>query len=335
MKAADGDALRLALVGAGAIGQSWLGAIGDLRDDVVLTAVVEPNGDAARAAAAPAGAAMFDSVGDLQDAGVEIDAAIVCCPPAAHLPAAIALLDDGISVLCEKPLTIDVPSARKLIAAAEAGDALLTMASKFRYVDALRQAREMVQAGDIGDVLWYRNTFAATVDMRDRWNSDPAIAGGGVIIDNGTHSVDVCRYVLGPINRVQAVEGRRWQELPVEDTATLLLGTESGATATIELSWSLSVRRPTYIEIDGTLGSVAVGWQESFHRGAGDDDWTPFAGPYDKRDAFRRNLADFAGAVRGEHTSLVSCADVFASVAVVDAAYRSLGDGWWVDVEKP
>ena len=72
------------------------------------------------------------------------------------------------------------------------------------------------------------------------------------MIDNGTHSIDIARYLLGPLDEIQAVEGKRVQDLPVEDTVRIFARSESGVMASIDLSWSLNKQQPYYVSVYGT-----------------------------------------------------------------------------------
>ncbi|HUW04313.1 MAG TPA: Gfo/Idh/MocA family oxidoreductase [Acidimicrobiales bacterium] len=322
--------MRVGLVGAGAIAQSWLEAI-RTSDRAQLVAVADNVLDAATQAAEPFGASVHPDLTSLLSS-VEIDLLVVSTPPATHADLAVEALGRDVSVLCEKPLSVTVDAAAKMVEAAHASAGMLTMASKFRFVDAVVQARSMVTSGMFGEIVWMRNTFSAPVDMQHRWNSDPAVSGGGVLIDNGAHSVDLCRYLLGPVTSVLAIEARRHRDLGVEDTVQLLLKTESGAMATINLSWSLRSSGEHYIELDGTSGHVAIGWRSSRFMTDSAPGWAEFAAPYSKHDAFGRNLDNVLDALEGGGDPLVRPEDALASVHVIDAAYRSLAAGCWIDV---
>src|SRR5215208_6993799 len=166
--------------------------------------------------------------------------------------------------------------------------------------------------------------------MSRRWISNKAASGGGVLIDNGTHSVDIIRYFLGPIDDVLAVEGRRVQTLAVEDTVQLFVRTASGARGTIDLSWSLDKERDSYIEIYGSNGTVRVGWKESKFRQATSPDWVVFGSGYDKIAAMRAQVENFCAALRGQEPLLIAVDDAIASVAAIEQAYRSLDTAQWV-----
>jgi predicted dehydrogenase len=208
------------------------------------------------------------------------------------------------------------------------------MASKFRYVQDVAQAKSIVDSGALGDVVLFENAFASRVDMSNRWNSDPAVAGGGVLIDNGTHSLDLARHFLGPLAEVLAVEGARRPGLRVEDTVTVFVRSTRGVIGTIDLSWSINKELDRYISLFGTRGAVVVGWKESKYRHLEAPDWTVIGNGYDKVGAFRAQLTNFARAVRGEEEPLVGPEDILGSVKVIEAAYESLRRNHWTAVDS-
>jgi predicted dehydrogenase len=241
-------------------------------------------------------------------------------------------IERGLHVLCEKPLAIDAESACTMVAAAEAADVVFTMAAKFRFVDEVVRARQIVGSGILGELLVLENAFASRVDMTRKWNADPPISGGGVLIDNGTHSVDIVRYFLGPIAEVMAVEGKRVQTPAVEDTASMLLRTPAGALGTINLSWSLDLVTDTYLTLYGSEGTVSIGWQGARYRQASSSEWVEFGSGYKKVACMGAQVENFCAAIRGEEPLRVTAEDAIASVAVIEAAYASLERSDWVSV---
>ncbi len=324
------EKLRFGIVGAGAIAQTYAQAFATARLARV-EAVCDLRLEAASALAERLDCAAFGDYRQLL-ADADLDAVVVCTPPASHPEVTIAAIERGLPVLCEKPLAVDVDSAQRMVAAAESAGVLLTMASKFRYVEDVVRAKSIVASGILGEIILLQNTFTARVDMSARWNADPEQSGGGVLIDNGTHSVDLIRYFLGPIAEVQAVGGKNVQGLAVEDTVQLFVRTESGVMGSVDLSWSLDKGFEGFLDIYGSHGTVRVGWNESKYRQTSSSDWVVFGQGYDKLQAFDRKLENFCRAVRGERRLLINAEDAIASVAVIDKAYRSLEDNRWISI---
>jgi predicted dehydrogenase len=219
-----------------------------------------------------------------------------------------------------------------MVAAADEAGVVFTMGAKFRFVEDVIRARQIVGAGILGELIVLENLFASRIDMSRRWNSDPAISGGGVIIDNGTHSVDIVRYFLGPIVDVMAVEASRAQHLEVEDTATMLLRTGDGVLGSVDLSWSVDKATDAYLTLYGSQGTISVGWTGARYRQVGSPDFVEFGAGYDKIACMRRQVENFCGAIRGEEQLAVSADDAIASVAVIEAAYTALGQSDWIAV---
>lgn len=324
--------LDLALIGCGRIAQSHLEAIAK-NPACRLQAVVDVREEMAQNVAAQFGCKAFSDYRLALD-GNELDAVIICTPPATHTEIALFFLERGVHVLCEKPLALRAEEAKVMMQKAEEKNCLLMMASKFRYVADVIKAKSMIEAGLLGEVVLFENVFCSKVDMRDRWNAKREISGGGVLIDNGCHSVDIARYLLGPIAKVQAEEGKRVQPLEVEDTVRLYFRTAAEAMGTIDLSWSIHKEREAYIEVFGTEGVLAIGWKGSKYRRNGEPDWTRFGEGYDKFQAFSRQLQNFLGAIAGSEAPLINTTDALESVKVIEAAYKSAHMNKWIEVES-
>jgi len=296
-------------------------------------AAVCDNSATARQRASVNGVAVFSEVEEMLERET-LDAVSICTPPNTHLSLSSACLERGVHVLCEKPLAVDLNSATKLVARARRSSAELFLATKFRYVPEVRIARDRILAGDIGEPLLFEIEFSSRVDMSQRWNSRREVSGGGVIIDNGCHALDLAGYLFGGIQRVLAIRVPTVQALGVEDSAVLLVSTRSGLPGQICLSWSMDSQRDTYLRVRGSQGNVRVGWREShLHRGVdGRQEVVRLGGGYDKVKAHRGMMHACMDAMTGRGASWISYDECLATAAAVDAAYRSLETGQWQEV---
>ncbi|MEA2562813.1 MAG: hypothetical protein QOH06_4317 [Acidobacteriota bacterium] len=324
------DPLRFGLIGAGRIAESYAQAF-EGAEGVRVAGVADVRPEAAGSLARRLGCPAFASH-EAISAMSGIDAVVVCTPPATHSEISRHFLRRRVHVLCEKPLSIDLRSARLMAHEARRSGAILTLASKFRHVEDVIRAQLLVESGAIGELVLVENSFTARTDMSARWNSDPAVSGGGVLIDNGTHSVDLMRFFLGPLADVQIVEGPRTQRLGVEETVRLFVRNLNGVLGSIDLSWSLGKEEESYLTLYGTEGVLTVGWKESRYRKTSSPDWIPFGTGYDKVRAFRSQIESFARAIRGEDTLRIGIEDALASVEVIEAAYRALQGSRWTAV---
>jgi len=324
--------IRIALVGIGGIALAYEEAFAKA-PRAQLCAVIDTDSKRADEAAARTRTVGYSSLEDLLKSGTDCDAIILCTPPNTHCALTCQAIEAGLHVLCEKPLSIDSHSAEKMKATSERTGKVLTMASKFRYVDDVAKSKEMLDSGLIGDLVLFENAFTSSIDMSRRWNSSPEISGGGVLIDNGTHSLDIARFLLGPIADVRVVEGLRTQSLEVEETVAIFLRSESGAIGNIDLSWTIHKPLDYFIRLHGSKGLISVGWGESKYKLTGED-WVVFGEGYDKVGAFRNQLENFAGALLGEEELRITADDGVASVRAIEAAYEALHSDPWVPVAR-
>jgi len=317
---------RFGIAGAGSIAAVYADALQQGESRIV--GVADPNARAADGLARKVGARAFRSVAEMAGHGA-LDAAIVCTPPSSHPEVAAVLADFGIPVLCEKPAAITLPDAAAMFARARDRKTLLGISSKFRHCADVAAARRLVDAGAIGELTLVEVTFTSVVDMGGRWNSDPRVSGGGVLIDNGTHAADLLLHFLGPLTDVLAIEGVRRQGGRVEDTAFLHVRSGDGAEARVDLSWSIATRNPSFLRLFGSQGAIEVGWRGSWIR-RGADPPVPLGNGYDKLACFRAQIENFRAAVAGREPFALPEAEALASVDLVEAAYAALGRGGWV-----
>jgi predicted dehydrogenase len=324
------EKLKFALIGTGGIAQTYAQAFQSSKC-CALVAVCDVRKESADAFAEPFGAKSYADYKTLAE-NETVDAVIVSTPPNSHPEIAMFFMNRGVHVLCEKPLCLSAQEAREMLDCAEKTGVRFTMASKFRYVEDAVKAKSMVASGILGEITQFENAFTAKVDMSRRWNSDKQASGGGVLIDNGTHSVDIIRYFLGAIEEVLAVETGSTQNLPVDENVKMFVKTKSGVAASVDLTWGINKELPYFISIYGTSGTLHIGWRESKYKLNSSPDWIQFGTGYDKVQAFRAKIENFSHAIRGKEDLLIKPEDALASVEVIEAAYKSLNQNLWQKV---
>jgi predicted dehydrogenase len=325
--------LRVAVIGCGRVAQDHLTAYQKL-GEAEIVAVADVIERQATAAAEQFGCAAFTDYRRLL-AEAAPNAVSICTPPVTHPEITLEALARGVNVLCEKPFAITLADARRMQEAAERTGLVLMMASKFRFVEDVVKAKGIIESGILGRIVLFENVFCSRVDMRERWNSRKAVAGGGVLFDNGSHSVDIARYLLGPIALVQAQHGLQIQSVEVEDTTRVSFQTVSGVMGSIDLSWSIHKDTDGYVSVFGTEGMLSIGWKESKYRQSEKLNWVVFGNGYDKQRAFLRKLQHFLDCVERRATPIISAIDGLESVRVIEAAYRSSAVNKWVSLEAP
>lgn len=328
----DAKKFHIGIIGCGRISQSWLEAIKQCKH-MQLESIMDVNPEFLNPIAELTNAAAFTDIEQFIR-HKKLDGVIVCSPPCTHKEVATRLMEEGISVLCEKPLTLSLEDGIKMYEVAKKNDVVLMMSSKFRYVEDIVRTKSIIATGMLGKIHFYSNQFCTQINMVGRWNSDAQISGGGVIMDNGPHSVDIIRYLLGPISKIFAHESTRAHGLDVEDTATLSVITKSNVISTINLSWSLNLQSNYYIEIYGTEGAIKVGWKDSIYQHSGHPSWISYGVGYQKTAAFKSQLENFVNTIHGTHLPVISPEDGLASISIIEAAYESLKTGKWVDIQE-
>ncbi len=316
---------RVGIIGAGGIGKTHARAW--RANGVTPAAVADVNGEAASNLAEHIDATAWDDPATMLAAG-ELDIVSICTPPATHPALVEAAIAAGLAVICEKPLADTLAGAERIATAVKANDALVTVGFCHRFQPHIEVMRQMIADGAIGTPMSFRNRFAGhNADVEKTWFANPALSGGGALIDSSIHSVDLFRYLIGDPVQVAAVASTRETELgpalDVEDTGAMVLRAEDGTIGVIEASWRTPVGEWT-VTIHGTGGTLEVDYGEMTlrHRPAGGE-WQAVAVP--EGDRFEREIAHFIDVWKGEAEARVTVEDGVAANRVLDAAYRSAG----------
>lgn len=268
----------IGLVGAGFMGRCHanafrsVGGLFELPVEPMLEILADVTEEEAERSAAALG--FRRATGDwrklVADPGVQIVA--VTAPNALHEPIVMEALANGKTVYCEKPLSTTSESALRMTEAADAAGALTVVGFNFLRNPMIRLARDMVAAGELGEVVGFRGRHAenymASPDVPHSFRTDPA--GGGALADIGSHIISMARHLLGPIVEVSAecrtihatrpVRPGSHDRAPVEvdDMTHALLRFENGASGSLEANWAATGRTMDLsFEITGTEGAVA------------------------------------------------------------------------------
>jgi predicted dehydrogenase len=195
-------------------------------------------------------------------AGTEIDFVDICTPPALHGEPMVEALAHGWNVLCEKPLLLDLVELEKIRTLARESKRVVVPVHNWKYAPIIRRATEALRSGAIGpvreiEIETLRIEDCAAVDPANpNWRRDPAMAGGGVLVDHGWHAIYLARHWFGedPVD----IEAALHRATPngIEDEATLRLRFPNGD-AKIFLTWRADTRRNT-IRLRGEHGEIAM-----------------------------------------------------------------------------
>ena len=307
--------MRVGIVGAGGISGTHVRAARAI-DGVEVVAVYGGNAGKARALADSAGAVAFEDY----DAFLAhpMDMVAIGSPSSLHASQGIAAARRGLHVLSEKPLDISSERVDELIAETDRAGVKLGVFFQERLVPELVALKRRIDRGELGEPLfisgqvkWYRppEYYAAS-----RWRGTFAWDGGGALMNQGIHTVDVLLWLFGDVVRVTGRTSTRLHAIEVEDTAAALLEFANGATGTIEATTAAFPGFPRRLEVTGTKATIV---HEDPPRPAAVADATPH----------RRVFEDFIDAIRANRPPACDGREGRRSVALIEAIYRSAHSG--------
>ncbi|HEX5407021.1 MAG TPA: Gfo/Idh/MocA family oxidoreductase [Pseudonocardiaceae bacterium] len=233
------NTIRVAVFGVGGWARQVLLPALRADPDVEVVAGVDPVTD--NAAITPT----YRTLDELFAADDNLDLLVIAAPDHLHVDAARAALERGIAVYCEKPLGNSAPAAEELAALAETTGVPATVGYSFRYGPAVQAMRADLADGTLGDVwlieLYEQNAqFHPLLGKPMNWKGDAALVAAGALLEYGSHVLDLCQWLVGPVASVSSNLVRVLPDAQVDDLATLQLRFANGANGTLLCSWVLT-----------------------------------------------------------------------------------------------
>ncbi|MEY2953389.1 MAG: hypothetical protein RLZZ401_1476 [Pseudomonadota bacterium] len=345
---------RIAVAGAGYIGQAHIGVLQDSAT-CVLSAIVDPS-PAAIKIAAQAGVPLFTSLDDLlaQD---RPDGVVLATPNPLHVPQTLQCLATKLPCLLEKPVATTVQEGEALLQAVQSNPTPVLVGHHRAHSPIMAKAKQVVDSGQLGRLVGVMGS--ATFFKPDRYFADTPWRrelGAGPILLNMIHEVHNLRMLCGDISAVQAFTSHAVRGFPVEDTVAISLRFANGALGTFFLSDTAACARsweqtsqenkayPSYGDEDcyvitGTNGSLSVPTMrlKTYPRDEDRSWWKPFEDGVVgmvRDDPIKHQMAHFGAVVRGEAQPLVSVRDALQNLRVTEAIVLAAKTGHVVDINN-
>ena len=334
----------IAVIGAGAIGRTHIDRV--LRGhNLALTAIVDP-AEAGRAIARRLGLAWFAEVDQLLEQARPAGA-LIATPNATHVPIALACLDRQVPVLIEKPVAATVGEARRLVEAVDRTGVPVLVGHHRRHNPILARARSLIAGGRLGRLVAVHSMCAFLKPdsyFEAAWRREP---GGGPVLINLIHDIDLLRFLAGEIVAVQAIASQAVRDFAVEDSAVAVLRFANGAlgsvlvsdTAASPWSWDLGAGESDHYPRQsapshffcGTAGSLSLPdlslWRYAGPRGW-HDELTRDQTVVHRADPYERQLQHFRALIEGEATRpLCSALDGLRTLEVTQAVLAAAHSG--------
>lgn len=334
------EKLKIGIIGAGMITQKVHLPEYSQRKDTIVTVLCDTNLDRAKKLAKEYNVERVCSDWREVIEIDELDAISVCTPANLHSEMVCGAAEKGKHVLCEKPMASTLEEADLMIGTAEKHSVTLMIGLNQRFIPAHRTAKSIIESNMLGQINSIRAAFGhAGPELWTpsyQWFFDGQTSGGGVLMDLGTHKIDLVKWLMSKdVVKVTALTRTRERHIPVEDNATSLLEFADGATAVIEVSWTTKPYVENSVLAYCEQGVLRIGMERDEKRtlvvytsspqnGEIIYDVPPFAMPGE----FNSGVIDhFVESIKSNKRPLVTGKEGREVLAIVLAAYESAASG--------
>ena len=325
--------MKVGIIGCGLVGRKRASALGDSR--LVACADLARERAETVARAVPGQVQVLTEWRALVDRP-DIDVVIVATSHDVLAEVTLAAVSAGKHALVEKPGARRARELDPVIEAAKRAQVLVHVGFNHRYHPALRRAKDLSTQGAIGELMYLRGRYGhgGRVGYHKEWRAKPALSGGGQLVDQGVHLIDLASWFLGDFQRVQGLAHTYFWDMPVEDNGFLLLETAARQVAFLHASWtewknlfSLEIfGRDGKLEVTGLGGSYGTE-RLAYYR------MRPEMGPpetttweYPMADAsWEAEFAEFTDDIRLGRQPAAGLGDARAALQIVERIYEGSG----------
>ena len=319
---------RVAIVGCGAVGSKRARALGESR----LVAVADAEPERARRLAASFSGCAAEADWRAAVTRPDVEIVIVATTNDSLAPVARAAAEAGKHVLVEKPAARAPAELAPVSAAARERGVTVRVGFNHRFHPALRRARDLVESGQLGALMYVRARYGhgGRPGYEREWRARPEVAGGGELLDQGVHLIDLARWFAGDLTLLAGHVGTFFWDTPVEDNGFVLLRTPAGQVAWLHASWtewknlfSFEVfGRRGKVQVDGLGGSYGLERLTHYRMRPemGPPETTGWEYPGDDP-SWGDEYASFVEATLGRPTANATLDDAAAALSIVHEAY--------------
>jgi len=327
--------IKFGILGCGTIGDVHARAIRALGDDAELVALCDVNAERAKEYADKYGVKAYSDYAKML-ADPEIDAVTICTPSGMHADQAIQAIKAEKHVLLEKPMALTSLDAQRICDEAEKSKKLLSVVFQMRYTEDIQYLKKVIEEGKLGQIVFadlYMKYWRskAYFDVSP-WRGTFAMDGGGALMNQGIHGVDIMHYLCGKPKLLRAKVKTLVHDIETEDTAIAAVEYSSGALGVIEASTSSNPGFDRRIEINGSRGYAIVvdaHIEKLFIDGEFiiDNKVDSAAGTASdptkmSHEKHALQFKNFISAIRGEQELISTAADGYAAVNFIEQIYN-------------
>ena len=329
------DKIKIIIIGCGVIADFHVNALQSIKD-VQILGVYDANEEKCKVFAEKYAIDAFYSIEDVWNS--DCDMVAICTPSGTHATLAISAMNAGKNVAVEKPLALNYEDCLKVVDMAEKNKKLCAPISQLRFSSSVLAVKKAVDNGLLGKMAIVdlsMKYFRSDAYYNGSWRGTFAMDGGGALMNQGIHGLDVMRFICGDVVEVQGVVKTIVHDIEVEDTAVANIVFKNGALGTVCGTTSIRPGYPRRMEICGSKGSIVMeedtvlkadvdgfDFENSTSMAGGFSDPTAIAS-----DGHKKQYLNIVSALKGETPLAYTSRDASETVKLITAIYESSKQG--------